>query len=174
MDKDNVIIIPDEQDNEKYGVIQSSEAEAEDTEEDQVTVNGKLLTDVNGVSIYEQPEPEQDEPEQSEIEENKQNIPVPEIDPVALSLNTSITTIDIMSKLNVFIQIYGNKMRAFKKEHPTEWDETLKQLKDKYSTAPYDLDTTIELIAALSIEYEDSLKNKKTNSILQQKLDTMK
>ena len=172
MDKDNIIIIPGEQDNEKYGVIQSSEAE--NTEEEQVTVDGKLLTDGNGVSIYEQPEPEQDETEQDGIEENKQNIPVPEIDPVALSLNTSITTIDIMSKLNVFIQIYGSKMRAFKKEHPTEWDEILKQLKEKYSTVPYDLDTTIELIAALSIEYEDSLKNKKTNSILQQKLDTMK
>jgi len=100
-------------------------------------------------------ESEEDEPERKHITRSFSE----DVDPTALSLSMSISACDIMTKVNTFIGKFKEQMVQFKQDKPDEWNALVKTMKDEYQKDPYQLNNTIELLAALTIEYNDALEN---------------
>lgn len=80
--------------------------------------------------------------------------------------NVAISVGDIMSKVNIFLNIYGDRMRQFRKEKPTTWGTILERARKQYTESKSSLDDIIELIAALSIEYEAVIQEDNTKNII--------
>lgn len=115
-----------------------------------------LDNDESEVQIFNEKEPESegDEHERKHITRSFSE----DVDPTALSLSMSISACDIITKVKTFTTKFKTQMIQFKQDKPTEWDLILKTMKDVYQKDPFQLSNTIELLAALTIEYEDALE----------------
>lgn len=113
-----------------------------------------LDNDETEIRIFNEKETEPEEPEQKHITRSFSE----DVDPTALSLSMSISACDIITKVNTFVSKFKAQMIQFKQDKPDEWSTLLKDMKDKYQKDPYQLNNTIELLAALTIEYNDALE----------------
>ena len=106
-------------------------------------------------------EEEKDQEVEKQEEENEDTRLLEIIDQVFSS--HIIFTADIMSKINLYLQLFGTAMRTLKEREPKVWAELILSVKRKYQKNPADFDTAIELIATGVIEYETFLLSGKTS-----------
>lgn len=92
------------------------------------------------------------------------------VDPNALSISMAVSAVDFISKVNVFLDTYGDAMKKFKEENSEEWSSMIVTLKKTYQQQPYNIPVIIELISALTLEFKQALLDGTVESILSKKL----
>lgn len=70
----------------------------------------------------------------------------------------SVSVSDFHSKVQAFTAYYKDTMIKLRTEKPEEWKKLLDNLKESYSKGNVYLDIAVELVAALTIEYEAVLQ----------------
>lgn len=79
-----------------------------------------------------------------------------------------VKTADLMSKLNIYLSTYSSAMRTLRQNQPDVWVNILNSTKESYAKNPNADNIIIEMLAANTIEYQESLLENKVSAFSSQ------